>query len=125
MKVANPIILESDEALSEFIVRIIQEKGGKDIIKLNLTQITDAVVDYFIICHADSTTHVKSLGDNIEYQLKEILKSLNLHVEGRNNGEWVLIDVGNILVHIFLAEKRAFYQLEDLWSDAIIKEYDN
>ncbi|MCO5248627.1 MAG: ribosome silencing factor [Chitinophagales bacterium] len=125
MREAKAIKVDDDEILSEMIIKMIQDKGGENIIRLNLSEISDAVVDYFIICHAYSKTHVKSIGDFVEVKVKEMFKSLNLHVEGRNNGEWVLIGAGNILVHIFLEEKREYYQLEDLWSDAEIKKYDN
>lgn len=126
MKVVNSIASEPDtDILAESIVGYIQDKKGKDIISLNLTNIPEAVADYFIICHADSTTHVRAIVDNIEHELINIVGLENIHIEGRNNGEWALADTGDIVVHVFQTEAREFYQLEDLWSDATIKIYEN
>lgn len=126
MKVAKTISPTlNSEILAEKIVEFIQDKKGKDIIRLNLTNITEAVADYFIICHADSSTQVRAIIDNVEHELNQLSEIKNLHVEGRNNGEWALADTGDIVVHVFQTEKREFYQLEDLWSDATIKIYEN
>ncbi|MCO5232952.1 MAG: ribosome silencing factor [Chitinophagales bacterium] len=126
MKISNSLLDKNDNNyLVEQVVEFIQDKKGKDIISLNLSQIPEAIADYFIICHADSYTHVRAIMDNIEHELTQKLGIKNIHIEGRSNGEWVLADIGNVIVHIFQTEKREFYQLEDLWSDALIKIYEN
>lgn len=126
MKIVKSISsITSGEIVADMIVEFIQDKKGKDIIQLNLTKIPEAVADYFIICHADSTTQVRAIIDYVEHELIEKLDLKNIHVEGRSNGEWALADMGDIVVHVFQTEKREFYQLEDLWSDAGIKIYEN
>lgn len=126
MKVVKSIsTIPSGEVLAEMIVSFIQDKKGKDIIRLNLSEIPEAVADYFIICHADSTTQVRAIIDNVEHELNQISGINNIHIEGRSNGEWALADIGEIVVHVFQTERREHYQLEDLWSDATIKIYEN
>lgn len=113
------------ETLAELIVGFIQDKKGKDIVSLNLSAIPEAVADYFIICHADSTTQVRAIVDNVEYEAAQIIGKGRINLEGRSNGEWALADLGDIVVHVFQTEKRAHYMLEELWSDAKIKVYEN
>lgn len=120
--IINPV---NTDAIAELIVGFIQDKKGKDVISLNLTNIPEAVADYFIICHADSTTQVRAIVDNIEHELINIVGLNNVHIEGRSNGQWALADTGDIIVHVFQTEAREYYQLEDLWNDASIKIYKN
>ena len=110
--------------LNDLVVDLIQDKKGNEIVSLDLRQITEAITDYFVICHAASTTQVRAILDHLEEEVKKQVSVKPLHVEGRSNGEWCLIDFGDVIVHIFQQEKREFYQLEDLWSDAVIKHYD-
>lgn len=115
----------SAEDTVERIVDFIQDKKGKDIKCLDLRNIPEAVADYFIICHADSSTHVKTIADHVGYELKTNLGIKNVHTEGKINGEWILLDLTDIIIHIFQTETREFYQLEDLWSDAKVIEYES
>jgi ribosome-associated protein len=113
------------EELNQLIVGLIQDKKGKDIVSLDLRAIPEAVTDYFIVCHGDSTTQVRAIVDHIEEEcIKQGLRK-NITVEGRMNGEWALVDLGDVVVHVFLNEKREFYQLEDLWSDAKVTAFEN
>lgn len=113
---------EKKPELSELVIELIQDKKGKDIVCLDLTAIPEAVTDYFIICHGDSTTQTRAIADHLEEEVKERTKR-KAHVEGRATGEWCLVDFGDVVVHIFTREKREFYQLEDLWHDAKAKRY--
>ena len=126
MKVIKSIETPDDSALLvELIVNSIQDKKGKDILSLNLTKIPEAVADYFIICNADSSTQVRAIIDNVEQELSKVVGTNDIHIEGRSNGEWALVDIGDIVVHVFQTEMREYYQLEDLWNDAYIKIYEN
>lgn len=100
------------------IVDAILDIKGEEVISLNLSEVQDAVTDCFIVCHASSTTQVKAIADNVMEKVKESLNESPWHKEGFENLEWVLLDYVNIVVHVFHQEKRAFYQLEELWSDA-------
>lgn len=96
-------------------VSILDNKKGMDIKAIEVTQQT-IVADYFVIATGTSSTHVKSLADEVEYELSQIGVD-NGHVEGRATG-WILLDYGAVLVHIFDKESREYYNLERLWTDA-------
>lgn len=113
------------DKLNELVVSLIQDKKGKNIVSLDLRHITEAITDYFVICHAESTTQVRAILDHLEEEVKKQTLMKPLHLEGRSNGEWCLIDFGDVIVHVFQREKREFYQLEDLWSDATVKHYED
>ncbi len=104
------------------IIESIQEKKGEQIVCLDLRKINDAITDYFIICQADAAVQIKAITDNITERVKDTFQSSPYHVEGYENKEWVLIDYVNIVVHIFHKDKRNFYLLEELWSDAKIRK---
>ena len=92
---------------------ILESKKAKDIKKIDIKNKT-TIADYFIIASGTSTTHVKSLADNLE----EELKKNNVYpkkIEGYNTGSWILLDYDNIIVHIFTENERINYSLEDLW----------
>jgi ribosome-associated protein len=75
------------------------------------------VADYFLVCSGKSTTHVRTISDAIRQELKAD-GVRPLHAEGRPESGWVLLDYGDVLVHIFLEDTRAYYALERLWGDA-------
>lgn len=112
-----------NQELLDIVVDLIQDRKGNDIVSLDLRQITDAITDYFVICHCESTTQTRAVADHLEEQMKTKHGIKALHIEGRSLGEWCLIDFGDIVVHVFQRERREFYQLEELWQDAIIKNY--
>lgn len=113
----------SIEELNDLIIDSIRDIKGKNIIKLDLRQLDDAPTDFFIICEGDSTTQVKAIADNINLRLKREENTLASHIEGINSAAWVCMDYFNTVVHVFHPEKRSFYQLETLWSDAKLTEY--
>lgn len=113
----------ADHQLSDVIVQSILEKKGKEIIVLDLEGLSDALCDRFIICEGGSSTQVKAIADFIAFNTKQKLGELPLHSEGFGNQEWILIDYFDVVVHIFLKEKREFYKLEELWSDAKFTRY--
>ncbi len=113
----------SIEALNDLIIDSIRDIKGKKIMKLDLRHLDDAPTDFFIICEGESTVQVKSIADNIYLRMKKETDNLPSHFEGTAGARWVLVDYFNIVVHVFHPEAREFYQLEELWSDAIITEY--
>ncbi len=97
------------------IVRILDNKKAKDIKAIEITE-HSIVADYFIIVSGASNTHVKSLADEVEFEMKE--KGVEpYHIEGKATG-WILLDYSSILVHVFTGEAREYYNLERLWQDA-------
>jgi ribosome-associated protein len=119
-KTENPT---SQLPLNDLIIDAIQDIKGKNIVKLDLRHIDDAPADYFIICEGDSTTQVKAIGLNVDRRLREEMSVKPDHVEGMLGAKWVLVDFFNTVVHIFYPETRGYYDLEDLWSDALVTSY--
>lgn len=115
----------SMEELNDIIIKSIQDIKGIDIIKLDLRELDDAPTDFFIICEGTSNTQVQAIGNSIAKNVKDELRMLPSHMEGMKNGQWVIVDYFNIVVHIFYPKARKFYDLETLWSDAVITEYQN
>ena len=108
----------SSDDIGKIIIESIQEKKGQEIVHLNLTKTGNSVCEFFIIAHADSSTQVKAIAQNIEETLRRKHKTRALHAEGYENAQWVLLDFNTVVVHIFQPEIRAYYKLEELWEDA-------
>jgi len=100
------------------ILNGIFEKKGQDVLKIDLRKLESRIADYFIICHGSSTNQVDSLCDSVEDIVIKETGEKPVHIEGLENCFWVLLDYGNVVVHIFLEEYRHFYSLESLWADA-------
>lgn len=117
----------SDEAevLVKNIIKGIFEKKGHDVIKIDLRKLENRIADYFVICHGSSVTQVDSICDSVEDTVRKKPGEKPLHIEGRENSFWVLVDYGNVIVHIFLEEYRNFYSLESLWADADIEKMED
>jgi ribosome-associated protein len=107
------------------IIKGIQEKKGKDIVKLDLRQLPTRATDVFIVCHGDSTTQVDAIYKSIEEEVHKAANEWPWHTEGQQNSEWILLDYINVVVHVFLKDRREFYGIEDLWGDAQIERYEN
>lgn len=116
--------ISSDE-LAETIIQGIQERKGEEIVKIDLKDVDGAVTDYFIICQANSTTQVVAIKDSIEEFVRKNVGEKPWHVEGTANAEWVLLDYVDVVAHIFLPEKREYFNLEGLWADAEILEVES
>jgi len=108
------------DRISELVIEALDNKKAKDIKLLKTGEIT-VLADYFVICTANSTTHLKTLSDEVERVLEEN-GEMPRRREGHRSGGWVLIDFSCVIVHIFLQEMRDFYTLERLWSDAQLIE---
>jgi len=115
--------LNSNSRIFKLILKAIQEKKGENIVSLDLRKIPEAVSDYFVICEATSTIQVKAIADFVEETVKKELGENPYRHEGYSASKWILIDYINIVVHIMLPENRKFYKLEEMWSDAILQEY--
>ena len=109
------------DVLLKSVVKGIYEKKGHDVLKIDLRNLENRIADYFVICHGTSVTQVDSICDSIEYTVRKTAGEKPLHIEGLDNCFWVLLDYGNVIVHIFLEKYRNFYSLESLWADATIE----
>jgi ribosome-associated protein len=102
--------------LRNAVVEALEEKKAKDILALDVRNIT-SLFDYVVIASGDSNRQTKALASNVQHRLKE----LGAHVygvEGEQTGEWVLVDFGDIVVHVMQPTVRAYYNLEELWASA-------
>ena len=109
-----------EELDSEALVRAATEsaldKKALDLKILHLEPVSD-FTDYFVLCSGSSQRQVQAIADGIERRLRE-LKARPLHVEGFKQAQWVLLDYGDFLIHVFDQDRRDFYALERLWGDA-------
>ena len=98
-------------------VRAAESKQATDIKVLDLTGIT-TFADYFVICTGSNQRQIQAIADEVGLRIKHEAGELPMSVEGYEQGEWVLADYGDLLVHVFSAKARVFYDLERLWRNA-------
>lgn len=101
----------------KYICQALLEKKGRELQVLYVEEKT-SLTEYFVICSATSTTQVKALADNVEWHLKTDHGLMPHHTEGFESAQWILLDYGSVLVHVFMPEAREFYKLENLWKDS-------
>lgn len=104
--------------LCNAIVEGMQENKAKDIVVLDLREISNAVCDFFVICSGESSTQVEGISSSVTRYTRKELNEKPWHIEGKTTSEWVLLDYVNVVAHVFYKDARPFYDLEDLWADA-------
>lgn len=109
--------------LAEIVVVGMQEKKGNNIVRMDMRGVNATLSDYFVICHADSTIQVNAIAKSVEEEVYKAFGQEPWHKEGHGNGEWILLDFVDVVVHIFKTEKRSHYGIEDLWGDAQVQTY--
>ena len=112
------------ELLNDVIVDAIQDIKGKKIVKIDLRKLHDAPTNYFIICEGDSNVQVRAITDSIYRKVKDTYQTTPTHIEGGLQSTWVVMDYFDVVVHVFHRDTRSFYELEDLWSDGIMVQYE-
>ncbi|MBN1107928.1 MAG: ribosome silencing factor [Bacteroidales bacterium] len=113
--------VDETDILLKSVAKGMFQKMGSDVLKIDLRKLENRIADYFVICHGSSVTRVASLCESVEDTVRKEAAEKPLHIEGLENCYWVLLDYGNVIVHIFLEEYRTFYSLESLWADADIE----
>ena len=98
-----------------------REIKAKEIVSLDLRNIETSVCDFFIVCHGTSNTHTSAIADSVIEETLKSIKEKPWHKEGLTNGDWILLDYGNVVAHIFQKESRDYYNIEKLWGDADIQ----
>jgi ribosome-associated protein len=119
---SNEISLSASDILSNIIIEGMQGNKAKNILSLNLKGIETSICDYFIICHGTSNTHVNAIAGSVVDETRKTLNDKPFNKEGLENGEWILLDYGNVVAHVFQSETRKYYNLEKLWGDAVINQ---
>ena len=116
----STLVRQDSDTLADLVVRGMQDKKAADIVVLNLKELKNAVADYFIICSANSDTQLEAVARSVEEEIEKMTGESPWQTEGRTNREWVLLDYVDVVVHVFLRDRRKFYALEELWGDADI-----
>jgi ribosome-associated protein len=113
--------LKKSEKIMTTVVRAIEEKKANKVVVLNLVDIS-LVTDYFVICHGNSDIQVQAIATEVKKAADQSGATIR-GLEGMDTARWVLIDLGDVVVHVFHKDDRDYYNLERLWSDAKIVEY--
>jgi ribosome-associated protein len=118
--ISAPVEPEIDRSALDLALQCVwaaQEKKALDPIILDLRKVS-SITDYLVICSAQSEPQIKAIANGVEQALKESLERQPLAVDGFPTSQWIVIDYGEVMFHIFHEQKRTVYALEDLWSDA-------
>lgn len=102
--------------LYKLVLATLEDSKGIEITDLDVHELTQ-IADHMIICTGTSRRHVQSLADNVAHHAKQAGYQV-FGIEGQQEGEWVLVDLGEVIVHVMLAPLREFYSLEKLWASA-------
>jgi ribosome-associated protein len=117
--------MDQTEELVKTIIRGLQEKKGKNIVTIDLTRLPGAICRYMIIGEGSTPIQVSALSDSVWDFARKEANEKPLSIDGYQYAQWVGMDYGTVLVHIFLPEQRQFYNLESLWADSKIKQIPN
>lgn len=110
--------MEETQQLVSAIVEGVREKKGRDIAIVDMRDIRTAPSSYFVICTAGSPIQVDAITDSVEEFARKQAGEKPAAIAGRQNAEWVAMDYGTVIVHVFVREAREHYDLENLWDDA-------
>lgn len=107
--------------LEATIIDAIQDRKGRDIVVIDFSGLETAPARTFIVCQGNSTSQVAAIADNVRDEVRTRLDIKPYNYDGYRNSQWIVIDYGDLMVHVFLPDVREFYNIEDLWSDAEIE----
>ena len=110
--------MDKENRLLDSIIEGIKEKKSEQIISMDMTKIHNSICDYFVICHAESERLVQAIADSVQKATHIAVSEKPINKTGYTNAKWILLDYGDIIVHVFKKEYREIYNLEELWSDA-------
>ena len=117
----NTIADDSDRVLIKRILELLSDEKAEEIVFIDAKK-RSRLADYLLVCHGRSQLHCRSIAQNVEYNLKQE-GEISLGLEGEREGNWVLLDYGNIILHVFHPEIRKYYKLEELYSKRPGEEY--
>lgn len=120
-KIKNKI--SESEILAKLAAQGIDNKKGIDTVLLDLRGIQSAPANFFVICSGNVPSHTEAICDGVFETIKKATGMNPVRVEGYDNAEWILMDYFDVVVHIFLKDKRDHYRLEQLWADGVKVEY--
>jgi len=117
----NAIADVSDRVLIKRILELLSDEKAEEIVFIDAKK-RSSLADYLLVCQGRSQLHCRSIAQNVEYNLKQE-GEISLGLEGEREGNWVLLDYGNIILHVFHPEIRKYYNLEELYSKRPGEEY--
>ena len=114
--------IHNSNILLSNIINSIRAVKGDEVCTIDLRNLENNFCSYFVICNGSSNTHVNAIVGSIQKKISRELKEKPYNTEGEENAEWVLIDYVDIVVHVFQKNIRNYYNLEELWGDALINK---
>ncbi|MDR1408122.1 MAG: ribosome silencing factor [Tannerella sp.] len=114
--------MDQTKTLVEAVVKGLQEKKGKKIVTVDLSLLAGAICEYMIVCEGNSLTQLSALTDSVWDIVRRDAGEKPLSVDGDRNATWIGMDYGTVIVHIFMPDRRSFYNIENLWADSKITE---
>ncbi|MDR1563127.1 MAG: ribosome silencing factor [Dysgonamonadaceae bacterium] len=114
--------MDETKILVNTIIEALQEKKGKKIVTMNLSKLEGSICQYFIICQGNTPTQVSALSDAVWDLVSNRLHEKPMGAVGMQEAQWIAMDYGTVMIHIFVPAIRAYYNLELLWADAEINE---
>jgi ribosome-associated protein len=115
--------MKSPEAIASAIAEFASDRKAVDIVVLDLRGLT-SVADYFVVCTGRSDRQVKAILDGVALGMKSDHGIAPIRVDGATQAQWILMDYGDVIVHIFTPEMREFYRLEQLWGEAPVTKFE-
>ncbi len=112
--------MPDNSTLQEHLIEGIRDRKGRHITTVDMSSIESAASSHFIICEGTSTMHVSSIADHIREYMLDNYRVKPFNYDGYGTSQWIVIDYGDTLVHVFTPQARELYNLEELWSDAVI-----
>lgn len=110
--------------LVEKIIEAIENKKGSNIVTIDMRRLSPKPCDWFVIAEGSSNIQVSAIADEVEDFVRQETKEKPIAIAGRDNAEWIALDYGNVMVHIFQRHAREFYDIEQLWADGKIEKID-
>jgi len=117
--------ITEESLLADIIANSMIEKKAKNVVSLDFSKFQNTLFSRFVICHGTSRTQVEAIADAVEEMVLKATGIKPRYREGFDNAEWILLDYFDVVAHIFQEKYRNFYQLENLWADAEIKQFDS
>lgn len=117
--------MEQTKELVKAIVEGLQEKKGINIVTVDLSKLSGAICQYMVICEGNTPTQVAALSDSVWDYARKNANEKPLSIDGMQSAQWIGMDYGTVLVHIFMPEQRKFYNLENLWADSKVTQIPN
>ncbi len=109
--------MTDSEVLVKKVVEGLQEKKGKKIAVIDLSEIENTICSFFVVCEGDSSTHVEAVAGSVVDYVSKNTSEKPLSKDGFGNAYWIAVDYGDVIVHVFQKEPRRFYNIESLWAD--------